>query len=168
MESGHGPKPKLVVFDLDYTLWPFWVDTHFTPPFHKDSDGNVLDSRQAKILLYPDSKDILKQLNADGYTIAVASRTSCTAEANNLLEKFDLNKYISHKQIYPGCKKNHFSKFHATTGIKYEDMIFFDDEYRNVSDVSEKGVTCIFVEHGINWKEIKDGFNKFQRNRNRP
>nr|XP_004227150.3 magnesium-dependent phosphatase 1 [Ciona intestinalis] len=85
MESGHGPKPKLVVFDLDYTLWPFWVDTHFTPPFHKDSDGNVLDSRQAKILLYPDSDDILKQLNADGYTIAVASRYFSLLEKSSTL-----------------------------------------------------------------------------------
>lgn len=33
------PLPKLLVFDLDYILWPFWVDTHVSPPL-KAKDGN--------------------------------------------------------------------------------------------------------------------------------
>ncbi|KAJ8968597.1 hypothetical protein NQ317_004413 [Molorchus minor] len=54
-------KPKLIVFDLDYTLWPFWVDTHVSPPFRKVSNGSIVDNYGSQIKCYPQVPDALKK-----------------------------------------------------------------------------------------------------------
>ncbi|XP_061036682.1 magnesium-dependent phosphatase 1 isoform X2 [Eubalaena glacialis] len=102
--------PKLVVFDLDYTLWPFWVDTHVDPPFHKSSDGTVRDRRGQAVRLYPEVPKVLERLQGLGVPVAAASRTGEVEGANQLLELFDLVRYFVHREIYPGSKVTHFER----------------------------------------------------------
>ncbi|XP_046931479.1 magnesium-dependent phosphatase 1 isoform X2 [Lynx rufus] len=102
--------PKLVVFDLDYTLWPFWVDTHVDPPFHKGSDGAVRDRRGQTVRLYPEVRDVLERLQGLEVPVAAASRTGEIEGANQLLKLFDLDRYFVHREIYPGSKVTHFER----------------------------------------------------------
>uniref|UniRef100_A0A4W2IPG3 Magnesium dependent phosphatase 1 n=1 Tax=Bos indicus x Bos taurus TaxID=30522 RepID=A0A4W2IPG3_BOBOX len=108
--------PKLAVFDLDYTLWPFWVDTHVDPPFHKSRTGEV-----------------------EG--------------ANQLLELFDLVRYFVHREIYPGSKVMHFERLQRKTGVPFSQMIFFDDEKRNIVDVSKLGTKWCYLHSCPAWNE---------------
>lgn len=154
-----GRKPKLLVFDLDYTLWPFWVDTHVTPPFRKKGN-DVVDAHGQIIRYYKEVPEILKHLSEE-YELGVASRTSEIQGAKQLLNLFNWDKYFKYKEIYPGSKVSHFSKIQKASGIDYKDMIFFDDEHRNIVDVGKLGVTCILVQNGVTRAVIENALKNF-------
>ncbi|XP_012668270.1 magnesium-dependent phosphatase 1 [Otolemur garnettii] len=162
------PLPRLAVFDLDYTLWPFWVDTHVDPPFHKSSDGTVRDRRNKHVRLYPEVPEVLERLQRLGVPGAAASRTGEIEGANQLLELFDLVKYFAHREIYPGSKVTHFERLQQKTGVPFSQMIFFDDERRNIVDVSKLGVTCIHVQNGMNLQTLTQGLETFAKAHTRP
>ncbi|XP_025774259.1 magnesium-dependent phosphatase 1 isoform X1 [Herpailurus yagouaroundi] len=145
--------PKLVVFDLDYTLWPFWVDTHVDPPFHKGSDGAVRDRRGQTVRLYPEVRDVLERLQGLEVPVAAASRTGEIEGANQLLELFDLDRYFVHREIYPGSKVTHFERLQQKTGVVFSQMIFFDDEKRNILDVSKLGTEWSYLHSCPEWNE---------------
>ncbi len=141
---------KLFVFDLDFTLWDaggVWCDC--TSPPYKRYNGYVLDSSNRKITLYPEVWDILKSLKIHNRKIAIASRTEQPTWAREILELFDLRQWFDFEEIFPDRKIQHFYNIQEKSGITFEEMVFFDDEQRNISDVSTLGVTTEWVTSGI-------------------
>ncbi|XP_060074196.1 magnesium-dependent phosphatase 1-like [Ylistrum balloti] len=158
-------KPKLIIFDLDYTLWPFWVDTHVDPPFKKRSDGKVEDSRGKYVKFYPEVPGMLQRLHGEGYKLGIASRTSEIDGAMDLVNLFNWDQYFHYREIYPGCKISHFKRFKVDSGIGFNDMLFFDDEYRNIKDVGSLGVISVLAENGMSEATLKEGLDEFAAKR---
>jgi magnesium-dependent phosphatase 1 len=146
--------PKLIVFDLDNTLW--------TPDLYQ------IRQRQAPvpnkdIRLFPDAALILAYLAqrelrvpASNVQLALASRTSKSSWAYQLLDGFvvqgrPLRELFAFVEIYTGSKRKHFESLRAScSNVAYHNMLFFDDDARlNLGEVSSMGVLCCHTPHGI-------------------
>ncbi|KAL4256797.1 HAD superfamily protein [Pleurotus pulmonarius] len=175
--------PKLVAFDLDYTLWDLWIDTHISGPLHRHQDtlNEVLDRYNDKICFYKEVPEIMHRLKAEGVVIAACSRTHAPALARQALslllvpppgasragQSDDSSnvqpaiKFFDQLEIYPGSKLTHFRKLHEKTGLPYSEMLFFDDEHRN-QEVEKLGVTFCLVPEGVNNKVFEKGLARWR------
>ncbi|MEM6471283.1 MAG: magnesium-dependent phosphatase-1 [Planctomycetota bacterium] len=151
------PLPKLVVFDLDFTLWDCggtWCDC-LTPPF-RISSQRVTDCVGHEVRLYPDVLDILDWCDQRTIPMAIASRTEQPDWARELLELLELNGRFVKSEIYPTTKLMHFAALRDGLDVEYEEMLFFDDEPRNIREVGALGVQCILVPNGLNRTILSD------------
>lgn len=127
---------------------------------------------------YRDVPSILQTLpSAMGIRLGVASRTSAPSLARELLKILHLplgddgekprkahDAFDAGMEIYPGSKIKHFEMIQKRTGIKFEDMLFFDDESRN-KETEQLGLTMRLVRDGVTWDEIGKGVDEWRRRR---
>ncbi|VDI69059.1 magnesium-dependent phosphatase 1 [Mytilus galloprovincialis] len=181
------PKPKLIVFDLDYTLWPFRVDrkNNVEPPFNRTPDGKVFDANSREIKSFPDIDHILYRLHDEGYKLAIASEAFYKDETRRLVSYFGWDEYFDYIEIYPGSKITHFLQIKKESGIEFPDMMFFDDERDHLSEVAHTclcmffdderdhlsevahtclGVTCIWANRGVSEEILDEAFQAFVNN----
>lgn len=184
------PLPKIMVFDLDYTLWPFWVDTHVTGPLKAVEGGLKVKDRYGEGFgFFADVGGVLeavstsiefvcrvcgvdpRQLKAKSILIGAASRTSAPDLGREMLKLLKVPgalgssgraiDYFHHLQIYPGNKTTHFTRIHRDSGIEYDEMLFFDDESRN-KNVEVLGVTMWLIRDGVTRGEIDAGVRSWR------
>ena len=153
---------ELIVFDLDFTLWDCggtWCDC-LAPPFRVRND-RVIDRWDRQVRLYPDVHGILDFCDEASITMALASRTEQPDWARQLIELLGIQHRFEFAEIYPSSKLKHFAALRRSSGIDYSRMLFFDDEQRNIDEVSTLGVTSIFVRRGISQDLFESGLQQF-------
>ncbi|TQB76105.1 hypothetical protein MPDQ_000869 [Monascus purpureus] len=169
------PLPKLFAFDLDYTLWPFWVDTHVSAPVKpRDNNSRCVDRWGESFAFYPAVSSIVHACKSRSIPLALASRTHAPDLARDMLKALHIIPtfsdnpaantksaraldYFNYIQIFPATKTQHFARIHQASGIPYEDMLFFDDESRNRNVETELGVTFCLVRDGMTKEEVDRG-----------
>lgn len=132
------PLPKLIAFDLDYTLWPFWVDTHVSAPI-KPRDNNSrcvdkyvpessIDVRLHILLLtrkprhrwnesfafYPAVSSIVYSCKTRSIPLAIASRTHAPDLARDMLKAL---------HIIPTFSDNPAAKTKSVRALDYFDYV---------------------------------------------
>ncbi|KAK6461896.1 magnesium-dependent phosphatase-1 [Scheffersomyces coipomensis] len=142
--------PKAVVFDLDYTLWPCWCDTHITMPIKAVSDSQIIDRSGMKLGFFKDVESIILELIDNNVKIIGASRTAAPYIAEELLSLLHISntpaiKYFDSLQWGTGSKVKHITKAAKQLNMELElkegEFILFDDELRN-RDV--RSINCHF------------------------
>ena len=93
--------------------------------------------------------------------MALASRTEQPAWAQQLIELLGIARYFRNSEIYPSSKLEHFAALREATKVEYQQMLFFDDEQRNITEINSLGVCCIHVTQGLNHQLFRQGLDRF-------
>lgn len=137
---------RLVVFDLDETLWklPGGYCAQMTPPFHRDGD-RVSDGYGYQLTLRPDTRSTLESLRSRGVLLSVASRSTPETAGEvlkllGLLERFTCpcfawqDKDLSLHRVLTDLREQE--------GIHIEppEVLFVDDWPSNIRDAAKLGI----------------------------
>jgi len=174
--SKDGSLPKMVVFDLDGTLWypEMYMLWGSGPPFRRDTKtGNVRAVGGEMVKLLGSSRSVLYSLKTDekfeDTLVGIASRTDEPEWAQECMKQFDVGDGISMKEtvdyeaIYGGDKTNHLRELSKRSKVAFEDMIFFDNERGNLHSVQRLGVQCVYTPDGVTSKIWDKALADFKR-----
>ncbi|KAI3403953.2 hypothetical protein KGF56_003220 [Candida oxycetoniae] len=166
--------PKAIVFDLDYTLWPCWCDTHIRPPLKAISSSEIIDRSGMRLSFYPHVESIIQELVENNVKIIGASRTATPEVAKKILSLLKINNraaitYFDTLQWGAGSKIKHIKlaakQLGMTEELKNGNFILYDDELRN-RDV--ESINCLFVHVpdesvGLTKQVFQDGLERWSK-----
>ncbi|KAG5494414.1 hypothetical protein GH5_02432 [Leishmania sp. Ghana 2012 LV757] len=178
--------PRVIVFDLDGTLWTpemyqLWGGAPFKP--HKQNPSIMIDKAGTEVHLIGKSRDVLQTLATDpkwaNTYLAVSSTCDVPIWAKELLGKFTFTDrggravpmhalFGDRIEIYKGNKaKHHEAILQKVSAIDpsvtaYAQMLFFDNQADNVHHVSRIGVTSCYCPSGMTEGTFEKGLDMWR------
>lgn len=165
--------PKLIVYDLDDTVWFPELYMISGAPFTKLDAGHVADIRGEIVGVYPAARAAMSLVREHdmfrlrGTQIAVASRTHRGKWARWLMDAFELedgvpmSRAVRWVDIASGSKVHHFARLRELSGACYTEMLFFDNERQNCVEVANLGVRTVYCNGGFTADAWRRGLRLF-------
>lgn len=167
-------KPTCIVFDLDYTLWPYLIDADIVPPLKRrlvNKKPIVVDAKNNQIVHFEDVPCILRTLrevcfaqSPSKHYIAIASKATVRELALELIDLFGWTSYFDSFQIHSGIKTVHMKTIYAELKLgNFNQILFFDDTRKNVMQTEEIGLTAHYLSRarGLTASEMVKGLDKY-------
>lgn len=165
-------KPQVIVFDLDYTLWPYFVDCQ-EPPFKltkKNGTSMYIDQNDFELSHFRDVSVIIKTLRTEcfknGERLAIASRSTTPDLAMQLVEFFEWKPHFDSFQIYSTPKSVHMNAIKQELKLNsFKEFLFFDDETYNTKTTEPMGIkSCLLnTSTGLTLDELINGLKRFDK-----
>jgi magnesium-dependent phosphatase 1 len=182
MKALAGKKPSVLVFDCDWTLYPYDCDKHRIAPFKWSSLYGVTDYYGRMSNGFTDVSSIFGAVIDSEIPAAFLSRNPSAAPVKNLLSmlpclgkggsvlNFVLDAMPSDNFFHAyssngfGAGKDlHFSRLHELTGIPFSEMVFFDDLLENVEAAKAKGITSVKIgKKGLTLEDFEEGLSAWR------
>lgn len=153
--------PRLVVFDLDDTVWTVseGLCSLLVPPFRRTSPDRIETREGCWAQLKPGVRKFFEFLKKEGCYISIVSRNE-PQPAKWLLMAFGLYDYVDFPQFGWGPKAETIQRTASFLGIKLDEVMFFDDWTEHVKAAWDIGVDAYVVGESFpSYVEFMEQFN---------
>ena len=178
-----GPTPSILIFDCDWTLYPFDCDKDRIGPFSWQIWHGVVDYYGRPSNSYTDVSNIFGAIIDSGISVAFLSRNPSAHHVKQLLsvipcntkvertKKFLLNAMPSDSYFHAYSsngfgkgKDKHFRALRADSSIPFSEMLFFDDMPENVSAAEVQGTTSVLLGRmGLTLEAFTGGLQRWRQ-----
>lgn len=147
---------KLVIFDLDETLWSMEEGycSILRPPLQQVGPDTIVDSIGRKIELYGGVRELLQSLRDAGIILSVASKND-PEPATEVMKRFGIYDFFTYPQLEWGPKVRLVQRLldimaeRDGVEIMPAEALLVDDWRSNVNEVSGLGVRTLLLNSDI-------------------
>lgn len=153
MGGGDTVVKRLIIFDLDDTLWTCdgGCVSFLDQPFRRTGEDTLVDAAGRSLRLAAGARDLLEWLATQNIVLSIASY-NYPAFGRAALEALGLYHLFSFPQITVAHKDEMVRRIclHARPlGISARDMLFVDDRYSNIVRVAQLCIPCLMLGRDI-------------------